>query len=186
MIDYRKLTNYYMNSLEWDFQVQSFMENFGHYWDAYEGTEQSNTVFVLSEVYERFYEREGEDGGFPTLQITAEQFQRYFDETYSERQRFAIIFGLWLRLPTEKVERISDPRNSNMRCLKLLDYYLCNPSCEPDVPEDVLDAHSYHGKYYADIYEPEEPNSVFRVMRRTAVKEILPDGTILFAEESDK
>lgn len=166
-MDYRQLLIYYLNSDEWDIEMDSFFELKDHCYDPYEGTEDRGSIYLCSEIYLEFERKSAEDGtSYWSLQLTQQQFHKYFDRRYTATQRFAVLFGVWFGLNEPQLRRIADLRQRK-NCLYWLNYFLCNRSASPDIPMDELRSFRYAGKYVADIFD--EPPSYTPPRQRTRV-----------------
>lgn len=166
-MDYRKLLIYYLHSDEWDLEMYSFFELADHCYDPYEGTKDHGLICLCSEIYLEYERKSDEDGtDYWSLQLTKQQFHRYFDARYTSTQRFAVLFGLWLGLNDPQIRHIADLRQRK-NCLYWLNYFLCYRNASTAISIDELRSFHYTGKYVARIYKkqamyqpPEQPTQV--------------------------
>lgn len=141
MTIYQKLLQYYLDS-EHYFQhfVLQFYTSYNHIGQC--GEKQYD---FESALYRRCEERVKKNSGF-CISLSDLQIQRYFSDTYSENQRFAIIYALWFGLNDIQVRNLQRHKKATW---ELLQYYLCNPD-----RTDVLlfnpnaYANNYKGSYY--------------------------------------
>lgn len=157
-MDYRQLLIYYLTSTEWDMEITMFFEGWKHCYDLYEGTPDYGKIYPCSEVYLEYESKmDKSNGSYLHLELTEQQFHRYFDSRYSADQRFSVLFGLWWGLSDSQIHRIADLRQKN-NSSRWLNYFLCNPDAPSDISTQQLLEFRYNGKYLAKVYD--QPNKI--------------------------
>lgn len=147
-MDYKSIVRDYLSSDDWSHSLKVFLEFYGHCFDPLPFTEHEGKIYLCTGVCLEINRRLQKTDGRFELQLTEQQFQKYFDPMYSEWHRFAILFAHWWGLPEQPIQDIAAIDHKD-RCLRLLHSYLCYPEILfPPIVEGYDNA-TYPGLHYA-------------------------------------
>lgn len=147
-LDYDAILGYYLESQEWDVELDMFFSDF-HIIDITDLQTSKNQAIIISDIYRRFDIRRAtcsSDYHFD-FHLTPEQFEQIFDRQYRDEQRFSIIFGLWWGLKEPQIKKLMDLSETE-HSRTWLNYFICYPDADPDVPFEQIKYKYYRGMWY--------------------------------------
>lgn len=168
-LDYDRILGYYLESSEWDLELEMFMLDH-HLIDILGKQNPANHILIYSEIYRQFDMRRISVGGdfHFDFHLTPEQFDQIFDRQYNDHQRFAILFGMWWGLSAAQIAKLSDPGEAE-RCWKWLNFFLCNPEADPEIPFEAIEHLAYRGRWYKAVNGVSQGEITYEFIRSGAV-----------------
>ena len=119
------LLKYYLDTEDYfRSSVFDFLEVFEHYGKCGKGYEFCFDSEVSVRIKEKYYADEGY-----RFVTTPKNLYKYFDDDYSEEQRFAVVFAYWYGLSEKNCQIVGDKRRKKL-AWSILNAFFCEKTTE--------------------------------------------------------